>query len=80
MSPAVAGDLTFYVVTRNTKDYPDRVVVRKHVLHGSGTVTAVDPPYAIVADLDAARRWIPKHCVKLARHELDDPVIVETWL
>jgi len=74
--------LMYYVITKNPSDYPGKHVVRTWLQRGR-QVTAEQGPRAVVDTLEAARAALPNGgagLFRIARHQQDDPVIVETWL
>jgi hypothetical protein len=61
-------------VYKNPKDFPDKYVAR---LFNFKHPTAI----AVIGDnLPGIRSKIPGYMVRIDRHEIDDPVIVETWI
>ena len=66
-----------FVITRGTKDFGDKFVVREH----RGQLASLDP-LAVVDSLEEARGAIEEaspSLVRLPPHEMDDPVILESW-
>ncbi len=77
----MANGLWMYVVYKNPSDYLGRFVVRQWLLSGDGMMIPNAEPYAIVANLSAARKEIPQAgLMMISRFKDDDPVIVEVWL
>lgn len=71
--------LLMYVVTHNPSDFPDKFVVRKWRIHSGGCEPTAE--YETFDKLDEVRQKMREHGKScLARHPMDDPVIVETWL
>lgn len=71
-SPAI------YVITFNTRDYPGRAVLRRHVWKGLDLV-ADFPPLAVGASVEAVRAFLPPRLEQLRLSPQDDPVIAEAW-
>lgn len=73
------ADLPMFTIYRNPSDFPGKVVVREQALRGPHLLMSPDP-MAITDSIEAARQVIPRGMVRIPRHPMDDPVIVETWL
>lgn len=69
--------LPMWVITERPTDYPDDYVAR---LHMSLPVPVATRVMLRRPTLEAVRRALPYGLVKLDRHEMDDPKIVEVWL
>lgn len=68
--------LPIIVVTKDTKDYPNKVVGR--VWEGA---KGLPTNLVVMRDtLDELRFTIPPNFMRIDRSPKDDPVIVETWL
>lgn len=66
-----------FVISQNTKDYGDRLVVREHRAHW-----AAFEPLWVGGTLEEARGAIEEFVpslVRIAPHEWDDSVIIESW-
>lgn len=73
-------DMEMYTVYFNTKDFPDKYVIRKWVIaNGFGSPIATDQ-YHVADTLDAVRKRVPPEMTRMERLEHDDPVIVEVWV
>jgi hypothetical protein len=70
--------LILYTIYDRPADFPTRFVVRAWWVHTAG-VELVPGGVSLADTLDDARAAIPPGHVLIARDELDDPVIVETW-
>ena len=71
--------LTFYVVFRNPRDYPNKFVVRRqHVRAGHVEIEAT--PLAVVDTVREAHEALPDGLVYIPPSPNDDPVIVEIWV
>jgi hypothetical protein len=69
------SQLEIYVLYFNASDYPNKYVVRRWLGQ-----TPDDNVLCVEDTLKDARSKIPKDKVMLQRNEIDDPVIVETWI
>jgi hypothetical protein len=67
--------LNIYAVYRHPSDYPDKYVVRRHVVNQGPT-----EDFHVEDTLEAVRSHIPPYCYRLDRMATDDPKILETWL
>jgi hypothetical protein len=67
--------LAIYVVYKDPRDYPDKLVVRRWL-----GLVADEIPLAVTDDLAIARNVIPDYCVPFQRSPDDDPAILEVWL
>lgn len=71
--------LKIFTVTLGTRDYPNRVALRAHVIYPGRS-----EPENIVflfRTLHAVRRWcLWMGLTRLERDPSDDPVIVESWI
>jgi hypothetical protein len=72
--------LTVFVVYAQPSDYPDMFVVRGQDVLRDGTIRPHAQILGAAKTLEEVRKYIPEHCVMLARDERDEPHIVETWL
>jgi hypothetical protein len=71
------GDLLVWTITARTKDYPEKFAARPH----STRPQPMAHKLVLLADsLDGVRVMLPHGLTLLARHQDDDPVIIETWL
>ena len=70
------GDLLTWVVYRGPSDLPDKIVARPH----SAKLNQPLMFYLAADDLGSLREMLPPGLAHLNRHDLDDPVIVETWI
>jgi hypothetical protein len=72
--------LPLYVVYDHPADYPDYYIVRVHYAQRDGSIRVNSKANAF-KELSRARAWCAQlGLICLARHPLDDPVIVETWI
>jgi len=69
--------LPMWVITERPTDYPDDYVAR---LHMSLPVPVATHVMLRRPTIEALRDLLPFGLVKLDRHEMDDPAIVEVWL
>jgi len=70
--------MSLWTVTENPRDFPGKFVARLHVVE-AGQVFATK--VHMVADtLQEIRRLLPPGLARIPRSEIDDDVIVETWL
>jgi hypothetical protein len=75
----MAGEiLTLYTVYDKPVDHPDKAVVRSWLLPGDGTLQKGEAQ--VFDSLTEARASLPPGLVRLERHPLDEPQIVETWV
>lgn len=72
------NDLTMWTIYKSPFDYPDKYVVRQHIVR-SGVVVA-SPKCVVVWTLADARKQVPHGLVNLGRMDEDEPQIVETWV
>lgn len=72
------GVITFWVITRNPSDYPNKYVVRAQRVRG--TVIHYDLDCTVHDTLEEARASVPPGCWRFTRAAEDDPVIVESWM
>jgi hypothetical protein len=63
------------VVYKNTSDYPAKFVARLWNINNRPTKVVM-----IKDDIESIRNNIPKTMTKLERSNVDDPVIIETWI
>jgi len=75
---SVSSTLKMWVVTHNTKDFPGLYVVRIHEI-GPGTTSPTQQHFT-ASSLEEIRKFIPVDKVRIERHPIDDPVIVESWI
>lgn len=76
------AELEFFAVYDGPSDYPEMVVVRRWVSDASGAIVPDAEPLALGLSVDDARdalRRLRPGMIKLDRHALDDPAIVEVW-
>lgn len=68
-----------FCICYNTKDFPGKYTVRRHLIMSGKTRPAelVGPP---TDTLQEARLQVPAGRACLQRNPEDDPVIVETWI
>jgi hypothetical protein len=71
--------LSMWVIYDHPRDYPEKYVVRRHVVEYPGTYRPTED-YSLHDTLNDARKAIPHWTVRLERHPQDDVVILETWL
>jgi hypothetical protein len=76
---APEGGLAIWVIYHRPKDYPDGYVLRCQYAMPDGTVKADSIAWQ-TESLEDARRLVPIGFTKMARHDDDDPHIVETWI
>lgn len=69
-----SNTLSIWVVYENPTDFPDCFVARKWLMDTPTTELILD------ASLEGLRKKLPPGLARLARADLDDPKIVETWL
>lgn len=68
--------LPIWVVYDHPTDFPESYIARLW----DGMTNTATASYLLAPTLDALRARLPPELVQLARHEEDDPAIVETWL
>ena len=69
--------LTIYTIYERPKDYTNFFVVRRWTVeHGKNKAQEC----GLADTLEEARKLVPWQCVRLARMDKDDPVIVENWI
>ena len=71
-------ELTLWVITRNPRDFPARVVVRRQYASAKGL--RVDAVACVCDTVTEARASIPPGAINLGRQPGDDPVILEVWI
>lgn len=70
--------LAIWTVYQRPSDYPEGFVARMHVV-SQGKVGPTNA--AVFADtLKGVRELLPPGLIQMARHEQDEPQIVETWM
>jgi len=82
MNPIPEGSRWHYVVTKNPRDIPGKVVVRGWIV-APGNPNPLPTNYHVEYDTYEAARLELEQSVDLAcvpRDENDDPVIIETWI
>jgi len=72
------GMLAIWVVYWNTKDYPDRAVVRPQCVDGDGI--HILKQVLVGESLDAVRDQLPEGLTRMERHPDDELAIIEIWL
>ncbi len=72
-------ELVMYTIYDHPKDFPDKFVVRAHIVASDGKQYA-STDCQLADTLEEARTFVPRDKVRTARHPADDPVIVETWV
>ena len=70
--------LTIWCIYKHPKDYPGKWVVRAHDV-GAGWTRPHHECY-VASSLSEARKAVPPGFERFDAFEMDDPVIVETWL
>ena len=70
--------LALWTIYDHPSDYPDHYVARKWLVEREGE-KATDQ-YLMHTSLEGLRAQLPVGLYCLPRQELDDPVIVETWV
>jgi hypothetical protein len=76
---APEGALAIWVIYHRPKDYPDGYVLRCQYAMPDGTVVPDEHAWH-GESLAAMRAIVPPGFVQMARHEDDEPHIVETWI
>jgi hypothetical protein len=71
--------MELWTVYFNPSDFPGLYVLRRFSLFEDGT-SCPDDGCAIAQTLEGVRDHIPAGCVRMMRHQYDDPAIIEVWL
>lgn len=69
---------SIYTVYNRPKDYPSGYVLRRFEVVQRGSGLTQDTWFA--PTLEEIRQFVPVGLVRMLRDEMDDPVIVETWI
>lgn len=69
-----SNTLAIWVVYENPTDFPGHFVARKWLMETPTTELLLD------TCLEELRKKLPPGLARLARADIDDPKIVETWL
>jgi hypothetical protein len=74
--------LEMWIIYRYPRDYPDNYVARRWVMTSVGGVSRMMPTadHTLGDSLEDVRAAVPAYCVRLERHESDEPQIVESWI
>lgn len=70
-----ADSLEMFVVYRNPRDFPGKVVVRRFVIGDAPD----KQPHFVGDSVEAARATLPRNLVCCRRDRSDEKQIVETW-
>ncbi len=73
-----ADGIWAYTIYEHPADYPDKFVLRAWFVKG-GEVTAYEP-VGLADNLEDARALVPLGRERIPRTQVDDPVIVESWV
>jgi len=71
--------LCVYVITYDTEDFPGVYTVRQQWT-GPDLIYFAYDPLGHGNTLEEARQFIPQGLTRFLRNDVDDPVIVESWL
>lgn len=73
------NDLTIWVIYDHPTDFPNHFVARLHTVNAAGPVAA--DLVLLSSDVEIIRNTLRKFgLASMTRSEIDDPVIVESWL
>jgi hypothetical protein len=72
--------LPMYVIYNHPRDFPEHYVVRPHLVREKGQKPIASQNGFLFDDLTAARAFVPRHMVRVNRHQKDDSVIVESYI
>lgn len=74
------GRLWIWVIYDHPSDFPDMYVARAQRILADGSLEVDGTAFASPKLEDLRAYMEAKHLVRMARHDEDDPVILETWI
>lgn len=77
-TPLMIG-LEVWVIYDHPRDYPDKFVLRKQTVFGTGEIVPNEKCHT-ANTLEEVRKFLPEGLCRLDRFAADDPAILETWI